>query len=120
MQIKHDGISRNKRINQTQLVQRVEWFNCSDKKGRVLGADVMTGECDYIALTAAEMVGPYYSYSSYPAGHYFYFCPQALRGGKDYGPCQPVYYFTTAESRDAAVAEYLKQAARRALKKAAK
>jgi hypothetical protein len=85
-------------------------FGAVDERGRVIGAEVWTGEVDYVPFVPTPVETGYNT----PAGHYFAFRPSATRNGKPYGAAQYVRIFSTQAERDAAVAAYLKSARKRA------
>jgi hypothetical protein len=91
-------------------------FGVSDKRGRAIGARVSYSETTIVEADAtARYISPVER-----LGHWFVLRTTAMRGGKDFGPSFNRQSFRTAAERDAAKDKYLKNAAKRALKEAAK
>jgi hypothetical protein len=92
-----------------------ESFGVVDCKGRVIGAHAWTFELDFVEISQDAP-----SYYTMEPGHYFVFCPQAIRDRVSFGAIQRDRYFKTEAERDAAVNKYLIDARKRAVKLAAK
>jgi hypothetical protein len=95
-------------------------FGVSDKRGRAIGARVSYSESTIAEIDVAEgHIGGYVSPVE-RLGHWFVMHTTALRGGHPFGASFNRQYFRAAAERDAAKDKYLKAAAKRALKEAAK
>jgi|688.fasta_scaffold157935_1 hypothetical protein len=95
-------------------------FGVSDKRGRAIGAQVSYQE---LTISEADVVDGSTDHYTSPVerlGHWFVMHTTALRGGKPFGASFNRQSFRTAAERDAAKDKYLKGAAKRALKEAAK
>lgn len=97
----------NLSANRTQHVS----FGVEDSKGRAVGADVYTGEACF-SLAPDDAI----FYFTHAPGCFYYFRAQATRGGSSFGAVQRELFFDTPEERDAAVAAYLKDARKRAIR----
>lgn len=88
-------------------------FNVYDKKNRIIGAVAYTGTAtvndDVSANEWSRGVG-------IAPGVYFIFSPQATRDGHGFGASQGRQWFSTEESRAAAITKYFTNAAKRAAK----
>lgn len=87
------------------LIKMVAAFGIYDNKKREIGALVYTWQ-----HTAPRWYG-----DTQVVGFY-YFRPQAMRGGETFGACKPPQGFRTEAERDAAVAKYFRGARERAHK----
>lgn len=101
-----------------QRGERHESFGAYDEKGRAIGAYITTGVHEFRAVASDE--DPLRRFWRMPAGRYFHFTPHATRDQRPYGAMQSRAYFTTEAERDAAIAEYLASAKKRAEAKARK
>lgn len=95
-------------------------FDAVDSKGRRFGASAYKFHRDY-----SRKVGEVAAYCAHnmcqrPAGRYFGFRPQAMRGGERYGASHGETLYSTEAERDAAVAKYFADAQKRALKNKAR
>lgn len=88
-------------------------FGVKDRLGREIG-----GIAYRFRETFTEVPeGQTYHHRGYAPGQYFAFNPHASRNGREYGALQKTQYFTDAESRDAAVELYFRNAEKRALRR---
>jgi len=96
-------------------------FGVNDNRGRAIGAHIYTETRIYTDTN--EPAGTYSSGSPIeylkPGAWYMWTC-HATRNGENYGATQGSHYCETPTERDAAIAMYLKDAANRASKLAAK
>jgi hypothetical protein len=83
-----------------------------DDKGRSVGAHVVMYEQEFTAAPADVRSG-----CVVPPGYYFFFTPIATRGGKRYGASQGDRRFSTEAERSKAIARYMADAQKRAVKK---
>jgi len=97
-------------------------FGVADVKGRAIGATVTLCTVTYSDLTDADKNNGTggYSYYRIEPGVWFVAEYQATRAGVPFGPAFNRAMFKTEVERDAGVAKYLKAAAKRAAKTAAK
>lgn len=91
-------------------------FGLRDKRGRVLGAFVSTGVCEFVDRDDDENYG---RWAHVPPGLYFFFRPSAARSKRSFGAYQSQRFFRTFEEREAAIVKYLESAKKRAQKLAA-
>lgn len=95
-------------------------FGTFDNRGRSTGAKIRT--CRRIMIEYNPEEEKTWGIGGYrlPAGEYFVWCPHTTRNGAYYGPVQTEQFCASLAERDAAIAKYLKDAAKRASKLAAK
>lgn len=84
-----------------------------DSKGRTIGANISTGTLELIEIPE-DYQG--WFYADKEPGTYYVLCVHATRGGESFGALQRERFFKTVAERDAAIAKYLKEAAKRAAK----
>jgi hypothetical protein len=102
--------------NQTEkTVRQHDFGGVTDKRGRAIGAQVTTGEVDYVALPdTMEDGSPRLGGYTMVPGHYYTFRPHATRNGQEYGPTQREQHFSNESERQLAIDQYLLSARRRA------
>lgn len=106
-------------------------FEATDEKGRVIGYIIaqatvvfekvgylnkQTNKVEWLPIRK-EKYADVSMFSYVPEGKYYTWCPQATRNGVSFGACQADRYCHTPEEREAAIAEYIKSAEARAMKK---
>ena len=103
------------RTNETPSDVKYINFGGLDRFGRVMGAKIVTYECDFVNA-------PPEAYSGYTIaeGHYYAMLPSATRNEVPYGASQLTRYFKTEKDRSEAFAKYIKGASKRALKREGK
>jgi hypothetical protein len=87
-------------------------FPSRDAKGRTIGAHIYRFDAEHVVSDDGLR-----NHYIFPAGRYFGFKPQATRNGASYGAAQSTQLFNTVEEREAAIADYLKNAMKRAAAK---
>lgn len=87
-------------------------FGVTDKKGRAIGAQLVFQTRELVASTDGFGL-------AIEPGNYFCFTPHATRGGETFGAFSGTRYFKSEAARATAVAKYLADASKRALKTAA-
>ena len=95
-------------------------FGVSDKRGRAIGARVSYLERTNSEVDVADGTTDHQIHLVTNLGHWYVMHTTALRGGHPFGASFNCQSFRTAAERDAAKDKYLKAAAKRALKEAAK
>lgn len=90
-------------------------FGTTDNRGRATGAQIKTG----VRIMVEQPEGITWGWRHAP-GTYYIWEPHTTRDGRTYGPVQCDHYCKTLAERDAAISKYLKDAAKRASKLAAK
>lgn len=86
---------KTKFANKTEVKTSAMGFGFFDKKGREIGMEVRSFECDFVEIPAGS-TGTYYTIEP---GHYFAAITQATRDGKGFGAGQRTHYFKTEEER---------------------
>jgi hypothetical protein len=111
-----NNTNASKLISQTNPTIAVTAELGVDQKGRTVGACVWVGEAVFGPLPENHegchwVIAP---------GHYFTMCGEGLRDGKSFGASRNTRYFSTKAELDAAVAGFMKSAAKTQQKRAAK
>lgn len=93
-------------------------FGVKDRLGREIGAKAFYADCEVTLEPEGTMGG--WPIESLGLGHHFAMTTSATRAGKSYGASQSPTFYATAKDRDDALAKYLKDARKRAEKRAGK
>jgi len=90
-------------------------FGLTDEKGRAIGTFIQRETVEYV-----ERIGPVEGYCYYERepGVSYEFRPHVTRNGQCYGAMHGARIFKTVDEREAAIAEYIAGAKKRAAKHA--